>query len=172
MKKILETDRLFLRKFVREDDTALFEIFVDGGMPQMLQTGFLDIDSVRSFLNRMFELYAKNDFGLWAVIEKETGKLIGYCGVHEIKLNETEDKVELAYRIYKKVWGKGLATEAATAVLTYAFAVLKLPEIVCCIAHDNDRSMRVAEKVGLVYWKDGTFKSKPCRVYRTMKGLL
>lgn len=106
---------------------------------------------------------------MWAIVEKETGKLVGYCGIHKVKINEVEEKDELAYRVYKKLWGKGFATEAAKAMSDYAFNVLKLPEIVSCIAHDNERSMRVAEKVGLTYWKEGVFKGKPCHVYRINK---
>jgi RimJ/RimL family protein N-acetyltransferase len=180
MKKILETDRLILRNFVMDDDKALLEIMSDGGMPHSVQFGFLDIDYARGFLNRMLESYKDNGFGLWAVVEKASVKLIGYCGIHNVKINEAdlsaiarseatakaEEKPELAYRIYKKLWGMGFATEAATAVCDYAFDVLKLPEIVSCIAHDNERSACVAEKVGLSYWKEGVFKGIPCRVYR------
>lgn len=166
MEKIVETDRLFLREFVMEDDKALLEIFADGGMPHLSQFGPLDIDYARGFLERMLESYKDNGFGLWAVVEKATGNLIGYCGLHKVKINDTEEKIELAYRIYKKLWGKGYATEAATAVRNYAFDILHLPEIVSCIAHDNERSMRVAKKVGLTYLKDGIFKGKPCRVFR------
>jgi len=169
MVKILETGRLILLNFIMEDDKALLEIMSDGGMPHLTQFGPLDINYARGFLNRMLESYKDNGFGLWAVVEKETGNLIGHCGIHRVKINETEEKPELAYRIYKKLWGKGYATEAATAVRDYAFSVLKLPEIVSCIAHDNARSMRVAEKVGLTYWKEGVFKGMPCRVYRKIK---
>lgn len=169
MQKILETDRIILRNFVIDDDKALLEIMADGGMPHLAQFGPLDINYARGFLNRMIENYRDNGFGLWAVVEKETSKLIGYCGIHKVKINETEEKTELAYRIYKNLWGKGLATEVAMAVRDYAFNVLKFPEIVSCIAHDNERSMRVAEKVGLTYWKDGVFKGKPCRVFKKNK---
>ena len=179
MKKILETDRLVLRQFVMEDDKDILEIMADGGMPHLAQFGPLDIDYARSFLNRMLESYRNNGFGLWAVIEKETGNLIGHCGIHKVKINEAdvsaiarsevpgtaEEKSELAYRIYKKLWGKGYATEAAMAVCDYAFNILKLPEIVSCIAHDNECSVRVAEKVGLTYRKEGVFKGIPCQVF-------
>ncbi|HBS48381.1 TPA: GNAT family N-acetyltransferase [Candidatus Dependentiae bacterium] len=174
---ILETDRLILRNFVMKDDKALLEIFADGGMPHLPQFGPLDIDYARGFINRMIENYKDNGFGLWAVIEKSTGNLIGYCGIHKVKINKAdlsakalakeEEMPELAYRIYKKLWGKGFATEAAKSVCDYAFNVLNLPEIISCIAHDNNRSLRVAEKVGLTYWKDGLFKGiTPCRIYK------
>jgi RimJ/RimL family protein N-acetyltransferase len=166
MKKILKTDRLTLRNFVMDDDKALLEILADGGRPGILGFGPINIDYAHGFLNRILESYKNNEFGLWAVVGKETGTLIGYCGIHKVKINETEEKPELAYRIYKNLWGKGFATEAAQAVRDYAFHVLKLPEIVSCIAHDNKGSIRVAEKTGLTYWKEGVFKGMPCQVYR------
>ncbi|HBS48387.1 TPA: GNAT family N-acetyltransferase [Candidatus Dependentiae bacterium] len=173
MKKILETNRLILRNFVMEDDKVLLEIFADGGMPPLPQFGPLDIDYARGFINRMIESYKNNGFGLWAVIEKSTGDLIGYCGIHKVKIEvsaKVEEKPELAYRIYKKLWGKGFATEAAKSVCDYAFNILKLSEIVSCITPDNNRSLRVAEKVGLTYWKDGVFKGLvQCSVYKIKK---
>jgi len=166
---IIETERLILRNFVMDDDKELLNIMADGGMSHLAQFGPLDINYARGFLNRMLESYKENNFGLWAIIEKETGKLIGYCGLHKVKINVEEEKVELAYRIYKKLWGKGLAVEAAKAVCEYAFGSLNLREIVSCIAHENERSARVAQKVGLIYWKEGVFKGMPCRVYRLLK---
>lgn len=101
-----------MRQFVMEDDNDVFEIMADGGMQYWLQFGPLDIDYARSFLNRMLESYRNNGFGLWAVVEKETGNLIGHCGIHKVKINEAdvsalarseatvtaEEKPELAYR--------------------------------------------------------------------------
>jgi RimJ/RimL family protein N-acetyltransferase len=178
-KRVLETERLVIREFVIDDVPALLNIMADGGMPHLAQFGPLDINYARGFLERMIESYKVNGFGLWAVIEKSTGELIGYCGLHRIKIEvvlsavasakeaaKTEEHVELAYRIYRPLWGRGLAPEAASAVYDYAFAVLKFPEIVSCIAPTNTQSMRVAEKVGLTYWKEGIFKGMPCRVYR------
>ncbi len=166
MKKILETERLILRNFVMEDNNTIFEILADGGMPHRSQFGPLDVNYARGFLNHMIKSYNQNGFGLWAIIEKETKKLIGYCGLHTEKIDEKTDVIELAYRIHKKLWCKGLATEAAIAVRDYSFTVLKLPEIVSCIAHDNQKSLRVAEKIGLSYWREGVWKGTPCRVYR------
>lgn len=166
MKNIIETERLVLRNFVMDDGEAILEIMSDGGRAHLSQYGPLDMNYAYGFLNIMIKSYKDNGFGLWAVIEKKTQHLIGYCGIHKVKINEVEEMPELAYRIYKQLWGNGFATEAATGVRDYAFNVLKLPEIVSCIAHDNKKSMRVAEKVGLIYWKEGIFKGIPCRVYR------
>lgn len=169
VKPILETERLSIRPFMLEDDQAVLDLFADGGAPHLTQYGPLDIDYARGFLRHVLQGYQKDGLGLWAVIEKATGKLIGDCGLHKAKIGEKEEAVELAYRIHKTLWGKGFATEAAKAVLAYAFDVLNLPEVVSCIAHDNERSMRVAEKIGMTYWKEGIFMGKPCRVYRKIR---
>lgn len=168
VKPILETERLLIRPFVFEDDQAVLDLFADGGAPHLTQYGPLDIDYARGFLRHTISGYQKDGLGLWAVIDKTTGKLIGDCGLHKAKIGEHEEAVELAYRIHKTLWGKGFATEAAKAVLSYAFDVLNLPEVVSCIAYDNARSVRVAEKIGMTYWKEGIFMGKPCLVYRKM----
>jgi len=166
MKEILETERLKLREFVLKDAKDLLEIFADGGMPHLAQFGPLNIEYAKEFIKRMLTSYKENGFGLWAVLDKTNDKLIGYCGIHKIKINDSEIINELAYRIYKKLWGKGLATEAAKSVKNYAFKILKLPEIVSCIVPENFRSIRVAEKTGLVYWKNGKFRGQDCQIYR------
>lgn len=166
MKPLLKTERLLIRSFTLEDDQAVLDLFSDGGAPHLAQFGPLDIDYARGFLQHTICSYEKNGLGLWAVIEKATGKLIGDCGLHKVKIGENEEKIELAYRIHKQLWGKGFATEAAQAVLTYAFDVLHLSEVVSCIAHNNERSVRVAEKIGMTYWKEGMFMGKSFRVYK------
>jgi RimJ/RimL family protein N-acetyltransferase len=74
--------------------------------------------------------------------------LIGDCGLEQIEL-DGEETVELGYDLRSSYWGKGLATEAASAVRDYAFETLELPELVCLIRQGNWRSQRVAEKLGM-----------------------
>ena len=166
MKKILETNRLILREFTLDDAEDLLKIFADGGSAPNPRFLPLDIEYSKGFINKMIESYKQNGFGLWAVIDKKDNTLIGHCGIHRIPINDTEINNELAYRIYKPLWGNGFATEAAKAVKKYAFNVLKLPELVSCIDSENSRSIRVAEKNGLTYWKEGKYnKQKPCKIY-------
>jgi RimJ/RimL family protein N-acetyltransferase len=169
MKKILETKRLILCEFTMQDAPDLFHIQADGGFPPDPRFLPLDIEYSKGFLKKIIESYKQNGFGLWAIINKTNNTLIGYCGIHKITINENEPINELAYRIYKPLWGNGFATEAAKAVKEYAFNVLKLPQIVSCIAPNNERSIRVAEKNGLKFWKNGIWQEKEHKIYRIIK---
>jgi ribosomal-protein-alanine N-acetyltransferase len=167
-KIILETERLLLRTFVPDDIAVLASVIETITNERYAHLSLLEY--TQGFIEHsIIPSYNQNGFSLWALIHKQTGKLIGYCGLHKVEVSG-EEKIELAYRIAKDFRGQGLATEAAIAVRDYGLHVLKLPEIVSCIAHDNVASMKVAEKVGLKYFKDGEFHGKPCKVYRIAKG--
>lgn len=167
MQQIFHTDRLGLRQFVVDDATELLKIFADGGMPHLAMFGPLDSNYALGFLERMLESYRANGFGLWAVVEKASGNLIGYCGLHNVIINdEKRPRVELAYRIYKPLWGKGFAAEAAAAVVKHAFDRLRMPELIACIAPTNIASKQVAEKVGMTMWQQGLFRGLPHNIYK------
>lgn len=165
---ILDTERLLLRKFVPDDAKILASIIETITNEQYKHLSLLEY--AEGFIeHKIIPSYEKNGFGLWALEDKNTGKLIGYCGLHKVDVSGKE-KIELAYRIARDFRGQGLATEAAIAVRDYGLNVLKIPEIVSCIAHDNSASIRVAEKVGMKYLKDGQMFGKPCKVYRIEEG--
>lgn len=171
MKPILETNRLIMRNFTTKDCNELLEIFSDGGMPHLEIFGPLDSEYSLGFINRMTESYKNNGYGLWAIVEKNENKLIGYCGIHKILINDGEEKTEIAYRIHKKLWGMGFATEAAKAVLDYAFRGLNLDEVVACILETNTKSINVAQKIGLKYTRDCTFRGTKCHLYSKRNSL-
>jgi RimJ/RimL family protein N-acetyltransferase len=75
------------------------------------------------------------------------------------------EEVELGYRLIRSRWGKGLATEAAIATVHYAFEVLKLPRLISIIEPENHRSIRVAEKCGLVSRKEAKFHGISVKIY-------
>lgn len=162
-KTILETERLILRTFIPDDARVLASVIETITHEQYKQLSLLEY--AQGFIEHsIIPSYEQNGFGLWALIHKQTDELIGYCGLHKVNVSG-EEKIELAYRIAKKFRGQGLATEAAIAVRDYWFNVLSLSEIVSCIAHDNTASIKVAERVGLKYLKDGELFGKPCKVY-------
>jgi RimJ/RimL family protein N-acetyltransferase/chloramphenicol 3-O-phosphotransferase len=165
---ILETKRLALRKFVPEDAMLLAPIIETITHEQFAHLSLLEY--AQGFIEHsIIPSYEKNCFGLWALIDKNSGKLIGYCGLHKVEVSGQE-RIELAYRIAKDFRSQGLATEAAITVRNYGYNVLKIPEIVSCIAHDNIASIRVAEKVGSKYLYDGEMFGKPCKVYQITRG--
>lgn len=154
MKQILETDRLFLREFHLSDAEKMYELNAD---PEVIRfTGdppFTSIEKAQEFLENYTD-YQKNGYGRWAVIEKSTGEFIGWCG---LKYNE-EKLVDIGFRLFRKTWNKGYATEAAAATLAYGFNTLKLEEIIGRASEENKASISVLMKLGMNFWKLSAFE--------------
>lgn len=149
MNYILETKRLQLREFTINDATHFYQLNLDDDVIKYTgDVAFSSINEARIFLENYTD-YKKNGFGRWAVISKETGEFLGWCG---LKLNE-ENLVDLGYRFYKKEWGKGYATESAKACLHYGFKTLNLDTIIARTATENVASVKVLEKLGMQFYK-------------------
>ncbi|HHB78553.1 MAG TPA: N-acetyltransferase [Saprospiraceae bacterium] len=146
---ILQTKRLFLRKFTPDDAPLHFALNSD---PMVLQyTGdvaFLSEKDARSFLEQ-YDHYQLHGFGRWNCFRKKDGAFLGWCG---LKFNEVQE-IDLGYRFFRKEWNKGYATEAAKACLDYGFNSLKIKQIIGRVHPENLASIRVLEKVGMSYWK-------------------
>lgn len=104
------------------------------------------------------------ELGLWATIYKETGEFIGRCGLLPWTI-DGQDEVEIAFLISKAYWGQGLGTEVAGALLDYGFENLHLPRLVCLPDKDNLASIRVAEKIGMVFEKESKDEMGPFLLY-------
>ena len=147
----IETSRLRLRAFTPDDLDDLLQVFGDaevmkyisGGKPRSRE------DTQKGLLSSL-EGWQRRGFGLWAVVVKESEKLIGYCGL--IFLDDTPE-IEVAYGLARAYWGKGYATEAALASLRFGFEKLQLERIVAVVNPDNVASQRVLEKLGMTYLK-------------------
>ncbi|MGZ4967082.1 MAG: GNAT family N-acetyltransferase, partial [Chthoniobacterales bacterium] len=90
--------------------------------------------------------YEKFGFGSYVVELKETGEVIGICGL--IK-RETLDDVDVGFSILRRFWGQGYATEAAAAVMEYGRTEFNLPRVVAIASADNANSINVLKKLGL-----------------------
>lgn len=150
--KILETDRLILRTFEEKDAPMFFALNKDFEVIQY--TGDVPFTSEEEALKfiQSYDAYQRNGFGRWAVIFKETGKFIGFCG---LKFNE-ENQVDLGFRFFKTAWGQGFATEAAKSCINYGFSTLGLQEIIGRALPLNLASIKVLEKCGMHFFKQGT----------------
>jgi RimJ/RimL family protein N-acetyltransferase len=148
----IETDRLRLRAFTPGDLDDLYLVFGDAEVMTYISGGKPRTrEATRTGLLRTIEGWRERGFGLWAVVEKDTGRVIGYCGL--IFLEGTTE-IELAYGLAKSSWGKGLATEAARAGLRFGFEELKLERIVAVVNPQNIPSQRVLEKLGMKYTRN------------------
>jgi ribosomal-protein-alanine N-acetyltransferase len=148
MTAVLETERLVLRPWAAEDAEALFEMCSDAEVMRFIGDGrpWAGVERAREWLARKVAAYAGRDFGKWAVIEKESGRLVGSCGLDPP--SESMPEVELGYLFARDVWGRGYATEAAGACVRFAFDELKLPRVVAGVAPEHAASRRVLEKLG------------------------
>lgn len=148
---ILETERLLLRELTLDDLDALAALYADPDIRRYFPEGVLTRAEALEELEWIIDVYyGQFGFGLWATIYKETGAFIGRCGLIPWTI-EGRDEVEVAYLLDKAYWGQGLGSEAAQAILDYAFDSLALTRVICLPLPENAASRRVAEKIGMVF---------------------
>ena len=145
---ILETSRLTLRYITSRDAEALMPILGDAEVMQFSIIGIHSSKQIKQFIEQRLISYLEYGFGLYALVHKQNQELIGYCGFF-IQSIEQQKEVEIGYRLAKKYWGQGLATEAAKAVVEYGQQRFNFRRFVCLIEIKNNRSIRVAQKLGM-----------------------
>ena len=134
--QIGETERLFIRTLSLDDVPELTTILSDPEVMEYSIRGVCDEAATRRFIEGCLENYATHRIGSWALVEKVSGKLVGFCGVSPEEVNGVEE-IGLGYRLAKRYWGKGLATEAVLAVLHAAFHQKQLSSVVVIIEPEN-----------------------------------
>ncbi len=144
---ILETERLYLREINQADFNSLCEILQDEDTMYAYEGAFNDTE-VQECLDRQISRYQNWGFGLWAVILKETDKMIGQCGL-TIQPWKEKEVLEIGYLFNRLYWHKGYATEAAKACKKYAFEILKADEVCSIIRNTNIASQNVAIRNGM-----------------------
>lgn len=144
---ILETERLSLRKLEQADFPALRAILQDREVMYAYEHPFSNRE-VQAWLNRQLSRYERDGFGLWAMVEKATGEVIGQCG---LTMQEWLERTvpEIGYLLRRDRWHQGFATEAALACREYAFGPLGLTEVFSIIRDSNFASQRVALRCGM-----------------------
>ncbi len=158
--KILETDRLLLRTFNPSDCDAMTAINQDAEvMRHFPSVGTRE--ETEEHIQRIMAHQDKYGYSLYAVELKTTHEMIGFVGL----IHRTKDEfnapfmpaTEIGWRLASKHWNQGYATEAAKAVLAYAFAQLKLNDIISFTAVPNAPSRRIMEKIGMHHCPDDDF---------------
>jgi len=149
---VLETERLSLRPMTNDDVSFVLELVNEPSFIQNIgDRKVRTIEDARAYiLNGPVKSYEKHGFGLYVVVLKETNESIGMCGL--IKRDGLED-VDIGYALLPKFWSKGYAVEAARAVKEYAKDVIGLKRLVAIVDPANEGSIRVLEKIGLLYEK-------------------
>ena len=149
----LETKRLILRPMQESDFESLHLIFTDVKVMAAFNHDPFTHEQMQRWLQRNLDHQEEFGYGLFSVILRETGQLIGDCGLERM---DDQGAVELGYDFRSDFWHQGYATEAALAVRDYAFKILKLPLLISLIRVGNRASSRVAEKIGMTLAEEFT----------------
>jgi len=172
MKILIETERLILRELLPTDVDGLFELDADPEVHRYLGgksvTGKEQVVAVINFIRQQ---YADHGIGRWAIIDKKTGDFVGWTGLKFVTepTNRHQNYYDLGYRLIKRYWGKGLATETAVASLQYAFEKLKLREVYAMADCENAGSNKVLKKVGFTFIETFDLDGTPHNWYRIDK---
>lgn len=167
MKVILETKRLVLRTFTPDDAKMFYDLCKD---PEVVKyVGEQPLKSEEQALKIMTEKILQNQYeqfgyGRWAVHIKKNGMFIGWCG-----LKNDQGDIDLGYRLKKKFWNKGFATEASKGVLDYGFNTLGLDKIHAKAMKENEASIEVMKKIGMYFDKNVSFDGVPGIRYEITK---
>lgn len=152
MKKILETERLYLREMTMDDFESLYKVLADPLIMQHYPYTF-DEERVRGWIERNIRRYSEDGFGLWAVCIKDSGEMIGDCG---LTLQNIDGSMlpEIGYHIRADQQRKGYAKEAAAAVRDWAFRNTEYPALYSYCKDTNVGSFKTAESIGMHFLKE------------------
>ena len=141
----LRTERLEIRAFVEEDLEALHRVYGDPEVTRFIPR-YPTVDDTRRALNVHVSEARAGHPAFWALIERQSGELIGDAGLGLLAGGPDH---ELGYTLARNRWGQGYATEAAGACLAYALGQLGLDPVYAQVRPENTASVRVLEKIGM-----------------------
>jgi len=141
----LTTERLVLRPYDRGDETAIVALLTDPDVMRFVGDGVFALDRAHRVFEKVFELYHRGAWGIWAVAEREGGRLVGSA---EIKPRPNDDW-EIVYILGKAAWGRGYATELGREIVRFGFDRLALDRVTATVDYANAVSIRVLEKLGM-----------------------
>jgi [ribosomal protein S5]-alanine N-acetyltransferase len=154
MKIFAETKRLILREMLPTDLDGMYELYSDPEVHKYLGNKTITSkDQIVDVINFVRQQYIDFGTGRWAIIDKKTNEFIGWTGLKFVT-NETNNHInyyDLGYRLIKKFWGQGIATETAFASLNYAFTTLNANEVYAMADCENEGSNKIIKKIGLKF---------------------
>lgn len=168
MQIYIETKRLILREITEADVNGIFELDSDPDVHKYLgNKPIKSLEESKAIIKYIQKQYEENGIGRWAVVDKVTNEFIGWSGLkYEKEVRKEMDYYDLGYRLKKKFWGKGIATETALESLNYGFQKLNLNEIFAGAHIENIASNKVLQKVGLKFIETFEFDGAPHHWYK------
>ncbi|MCF7535393.1 GNAT family N-acetyltransferase [Pseudomonas petrae] len=161
----LHTNRLILRELTPDDTPALAQILGDAEVMRYSVGGALSERATGEFIDWCRFSYSKRGFGPWAVVEKSTSTLAGFCGLNA-ELVDEKDEIEIGYRLATGFWGKGLGTEAARSAVSYGFDQMRVSSLIAIVQPANFASVKVIQKLGFGGFVHSQYHRQGVRVYR------
>jgi RimJ/RimL family protein N-acetyltransferase len=144
---VLETDRLVLRPFRANDLDLLQALYGDPEVMRYVGSGaVLDREQTRARLEQTVAHWHRHGYGMWALVHKHDGRFVGRCGLAYLARS---GETALAYLLVRRSWGRGLATEAASRAVRFAFETAALRRLAAYVHRDNAASQGVLRKVGM-----------------------
>ncbi|MBT8260552.1 MAG: GNAT family N-acetyltransferase [Bacteroidia bacterium] len=162
-----KSKRLYLRELNINDAENFYKLNLD---PEVLKyTGdkpFINIEEANNFLKEYVNQYKKYKMGRWAICLNDTNKMIGWCG---LKYHPKQKYVDIGFRLFKKHWNKGYATEASLLALDYGFNTLENNKIVAHVYNENVASQKVVLKTGMTFSKNINYDKKLAKLFSISK---
>ena len=153
---ITETKRLIIREMEPADASDMLRLHSHPRVQQY--TGdptIFTFEGIQKKIQEKIEEYKKYGYGRWIIILKDKMQFVGWAGLSYLP---EFDEIDIGYRFLPEFWGKGLATEASKAILTYGFDELRLERIIAMAMEENTASIRVMQKVGMQFEKRAPYE--------------
>ncbi|MET0126166.1 MAG: GNAT family N-acetyltransferase [Pseudomonas caspiana] len=162
---VLQTKRMILRELSGADVPPMAQILSDPEVMRYSVRGVLSESATAEFVDWSCQSYALHGLGPWAVVEKASGELMGFCALNRENVEGIEE-VEIGYRLAPQFWGRGYATEIVRATLAYGFEHLGLGSIIAIVQPANIASVRVIQKAGFNAFVYSQYHRLGVRIYR------
>jgi RimJ/RimL family protein N-acetyltransferase len=156
----IETERLLLRRLTLDDVDHFVALHRHPAVGRFV--GGFDHDQATERLRADQSHWWEHGYGLLAMTDRRTGRFLGRVG---LKYWPQFDETEVGWALDPEVWGRGFASEAARACVDWGFANLDVPYLTAMIRPDNERSIRVAERLGLTPLRHDVLLGGPVIVY-------
>lgn len=151
METRIETERLLLRNITLNDKADMFRLHSDPLVQKYTgEPPVASMEEMEQAIRTRISDYKKYGYGRWATFLKDGMQFVGWSGLAYLP---EFDEIDLGYRFLPQYWGSGIATEASRAILSYGFDQLKLKRIIAIAMKENEASIKVMEKVGMVFDK-------------------
>ena len=173
MKIFAETERLILREILPTDVEGMYELDADPEVHKYLgNKPVTSREQTVEVINFIRQQYIDNGIGRWAIIDKKSNEFLGWTGLKFVtdEINHHKNYYDLGYRLIKKYWGQGIATESAFASLGYAFDKLDAKEVYAMADCGNNGSNNILKKVGLNFIETFDLNGIKHNWYKIAKG--